>query len=148
MLKMPSPRPHSFNYTSNCDGVAIVCFTSGTHFMVMVFFLSQMHKPTQTCSVLGTTGKPKGVMLGHSALIVQSLAKIATIGYNEDDVQIHILTLQLHVQNTTSNSFLEVILMFKCAGVFAYCSIRPRGWTIISFSHVNGRRMSCIDAQI
>ncbi|KAI7738564.1 LOW QUALITY PROTEIN: hypothetical protein M8C21_015842 [Ambrosia artemisiifolia] len=28
MLKMPSPRRHSFNYTSNCDGVAIVCFTS------------------------------------------------------------------------------------------------------------------------
>ncbi|KAJ0796869.1 putative o-succinylbenzoate--CoA ligase [Helianthus annuus] len=65
MLKMPSPRPHSFNYTSNRDGVAIVCFTSGT------------------------TGKPKGVMLSHSALIVQSLAKIATVGYNEDDVYMH-----------------------------------------------------------
>ncbi|XP_076897395.1 2-succinylbenzoate--CoA ligase, chloroplastic/peroxisomal-like [Bidens hawaiensis] len=64
-LKIPSPRPHSFNYTSNCDGVAIVCFTSGT------------------------TGKPKGVMLSHSALIIQSLAKIATIGYNEDDVYLH-----------------------------------------------------------
>lgn len=34
----------------------------------------------------GTTGKPKGVTLSHGALIVQSLAKIAVIGYNEDDV--------------------------------------------------------------
>ncbi|KAL8192310.1 hypothetical protein R6Q57_027977 [Mikania cordata] len=65
MLKMPPPRPHLFNYTSHCYGVAIVCFTSGT------------------------TGKPKGVMLSHSALIVQSLAKIAIIGYNEDDVYLH-----------------------------------------------------------
>ncbi|KAK9055963.1 hypothetical protein SSX86_027050 [Deinandra increscens subsp. villosa] len=65
MLRKSSPRPHSFNYTSNHDGVAIVCFTSGT------------------------TGKPKGIMLSHSALIVQSLAKIATIGYNEDDVYLH-----------------------------------------------------------
>ncbi|KAI7737920.1 hypothetical protein M8C21_027386 [Ambrosia artemisiifolia] len=47
--------------------------------------------------LLGTTGKSKGVMLSHSAFIVQSLAKIATVGYNEDDVQLHICTLQLHV---------------------------------------------------
>nr|GFA39655.1 2-succinylbenzoate--CoA ligase, chloroplastic/peroxisomal [Tanacetum cinerariifolium] len=37
----------------------------------------------------GTTGKPKGVMLSHSALVVQSLAKIAAIGYSEDDVYLH-----------------------------------------------------------
>ncbi|KAI3710055.1 hypothetical protein L2E82_39828 [Cichorium intybus] len=64
-LKMPSPRPQLFNYSSTCNGAAIVCFTSGT------------------------TGKPKGVMLSHSALVVQSLAKIAVIGYNEDDVYLH-----------------------------------------------------------
>ena len=34
----------------------------------------------------GTTGKPKGVTLSHGALIIQSLAKIAIVGYNEDDV--------------------------------------------------------------
>lgn len=35
---------------------------------------------------IGTTGRPKGVTLSHSAFIVQSLAKIATVGYGEDDV--------------------------------------------------------------
>jgi hypothetical protein len=34
----------------------------------------------------GTTGRPKGVAISHSALIVQSLAKIAVIGYSSCDV--------------------------------------------------------------
>ena len=36
----------------------------------------------------GTTGRPKGVIISHSALIIQSLAKIAMVGYSEDDVRI------------------------------------------------------------
>uniref|UniRef100_M1BWL1 Acyl-activating enzyme 14 n=1 Tax=Solanum tuberosum TaxID=4113 RepID=M1BWL1_SOLTU len=36
-----------------------------------------------------TTGRPKGVTLSHSALVVQSLAKIAIVGYGEDDVYLH-----------------------------------------------------------
>jgi acyl-activating enzyme 14 len=36
----------------------------------------------------GTTGKPKGVTLSHSALIIQSLSKIAIVGYGEDDVRL------------------------------------------------------------
>ncbi|CAK7345905.1 unnamed protein product [Dovyalis caffra] len=47
------------------EGAVIVCFTSGT------------------------TGRPKGVILSHSALIVQSLAKVAIVGYNDDDVYLH-----------------------------------------------------------
>lgn len=35
---------------------------------------------------LGTTGRPKGVAISHVALTVQSLAKIAIIGYGENDV--------------------------------------------------------------
>lgn len=34
----------------------------------------------------GTTGRPKGVAISHTSLIVQSLAKIAIVGYGEDDV--------------------------------------------------------------
>lgn len=34
----------------------------------------------------GTTGRPKGVTLSHAALIIQSLSKIAIVGYGEDDV--------------------------------------------------------------
>lgn len=34
----------------------------------------------------GTTGRPKGVAVSHNALVVQSLAKLAVIGYNSSDV--------------------------------------------------------------
>ncbi|KAG6387078.1 hypothetical protein SASPL_152261 [Salvia splendens] len=36
-----------------------------------------------------TTGRPKGATLSHSALVIQSLAKIAIVGYDEDDVYLH-----------------------------------------------------------
>ncbi|GAB4829431.1 hypothetical protein Ancab_019102 [Ancistrocladus abbreviatus] len=45
------------------------------------------------CFTSGTTGKPKGVTISHTALIVQSLAKLAIVGYNEDDVYLHIAPL-------------------------------------------------------
>jgi o-succinylbenzoate---CoA ligase len=35
----------------------------------------------------GTTGRPKGVAISHTSLIIQSLAKIAIVGYGEDDVR-------------------------------------------------------------
>uniref|UniRef100_A0A5B6YT33 Uncharacterized protein n=1 Tax=Davidia involucrata TaxID=16924 RepID=A0A5B6YT33_DAVIN len=64
-LKKPSLRSLSFNYVWAPEGIAIICFTSGT------------------------TGRPKGVTISHSALIVQSLAKIAIVGYSEDDIYLH-----------------------------------------------------------
>ncbi|OVA14989.1 AMP-dependent synthetase/ligase [Macleaya cordata] len=54
-----------FDYCWAPDGIALICFTSGT------------------------TGRPKGVAISHTSLIVQSLAKIAIVGYNEDDVYLH-----------------------------------------------------------
>ncbi|XP_022146566.1 2-succinylbenzoate--CoA ligase, chloroplastic/peroxisomal isoform X2 [Momordica charantia] len=53
------------NFLHAPDGAAVICFTSGT------------------------TGRPKGVTITHSALIVQALAKVAIVGYSEDDVYLH-----------------------------------------------------------
>lgn len=39
----------------------------------------------------GTTGRPKGVTISHSALIIQSLAKVAMVGYDEDDVSLYLM---------------------------------------------------------
>ncbi|XP_021888490.1 2-succinylbenzoate--CoA ligase, chloroplastic/peroxisomal [Carica papaya] len=65
MVKEHCERRLPSTYSWAPDGSAIICFTSGT------------------------TGRPKGVTISHSALIVQSLAKIAIVGYGEDDVYLH-----------------------------------------------------------
>lgn len=41
------------------------------------------------CFTSGTTGRPKGATLSHSALVIQSLSKIAIVRYDEDDVYLH-----------------------------------------------------------
>ncbi|KAJ6894867.1 hypothetical protein NC652_028572 [Populus alba x Populus x berolinensis] len=53
------------DYSWAPEGAVVICFTSGT------------------------TGRPKGVIISHSAMIVQSLAKVAVVGYSEDDVYLH-----------------------------------------------------------
>ncbi|GAV67241.1 AMP-binding domain-containing protein [Cephalotus follicularis] len=65
ILKQQSARSPPVTYSWAPEGAVIICFTSGT------------------------TGRPKGVVISHSALIVQSLAKIAIVGYGEDDVYLH-----------------------------------------------------------
>nr|CAB3482042.1 unnamed protein product [Digitaria exilis] len=45
------------------------------------------------CFTSGTTGRPKGVAISHTSLIIQSLAKIAIVGYGEDDVYLHMAPL-------------------------------------------------------
>ncbi|WCJ22224.1 2-succinylbenzoate--CoA ligase chloroplastic/peroxisomal [Euphorbia peplus] len=65
MLRRNGIRSPALDYTWAPDGAALICFTSGT------------------------TGKPKGVLISHTALIVQSLAKVAIVGYCEDDVYLH-----------------------------------------------------------
>ncbi|KAL3632361.1 hypothetical protein CASFOL_025345 [Castilleja foliolosa] len=57
--------PGGLDYLWAPERVAIICFTSGT------------------------TGRPKGATISHSALVVQSLAKIAIVRYDEDDVYLH-----------------------------------------------------------
>ncbi|XP_061996286.1 2-succinylbenzoate--CoA ligase, chloroplastic/peroxisomal-like [Rosa rugosa] len=58
-------RVASLDYCWAPEGAVIICFTSGT------------------------SGRPKGVVISHSAFIVQSLAKIAVVGYGEEDVYLH-----------------------------------------------------------
>ncbi|KAL9452870.1 hypothetical protein AB3S75_008623 [Citrus x aurantiifolia] len=65
ILKGYSLRSLPFTHSWAPEGAVIICFTSGT------------------------TGSPKGVVISHSALIVQSLAKIAIVGYGEEDVYLH-----------------------------------------------------------
>lgn len=57
ILKGYSLRSLPFTHSWAPEGAVIICFTSGT------------------------TGNPKGVVISHAALIVQSLAKIAIVGY-------------------------------------------------------------------
>ncbi|KAL6542687.1 hypothetical protein OROHE_010207 [Orobanche hederae] len=65
LLKQPSGRFATLDYLWAPERAAIICFTSGT------------------------TGRPKGATISHSALVVQSLAKIAVVRYHEDDVYLH-----------------------------------------------------------
>ncbi|GAB2272320.1 hypothetical protein Dimus_007140 [Dionaea muscipula] len=65
MLKPLPPKSLSRSYCWAPEGMVLICFTSGT------------------------TGKPKGVTISHTALMVQSLAKLAIVGYSEDDVYLH-----------------------------------------------------------
>ncbi|XVF75050.1 hypothetical protein PTKIN_Ptkin13bG0157800 [Pterospermum kingtungense] len=65
MLVENTVRSASLNYSFAPEGAVVICFTTGT------------------------TGKPKGVVISHTALIVQSLAKVAIVGYSEDDVYLH-----------------------------------------------------------
>lgn len=53
-----------------------MCFSSA-YLISFCFFLA-----------IGTTGRPKGVTISHLAFITQSLAKIAVVGYGEDDVRL------------------------------------------------------------
>ncbi|VVA99213.1 unnamed protein product [Arabis nemorensis] len=53
------------------------------------------------CFTSGTTGSPKGVTISHLAFITQSLAKIAIVGYGEDDVYLHTSPL-VHIGGLSS----------------------------------------------
>ncbi|CAM6096926.1 unnamed protein product [Calypogeia fissa] len=51
------------------------------------------HSIALICFTSGTTGRPKGVSLSHNALIVQSEAKMAVVGYSHKDVYLHTATM-------------------------------------------------------
>ncbi|KAL3157069.1 hypothetical protein ABBQ38_001316 [Trebouxia sp. C0009 RCD-2024] len=59
------------------DGGAIICFTSGT------------------------TGQPKGVLISHTALHCQAIAKLMVVGYNSHDVYMHAAPL-FHIGGLSS----------------------------------------------
>lgn len=53
------------------------------------------------CFTSGSTGRHKAAALGHAALTLQSLAKLATVGYSADDVYLHTAPL-FHVGGLSS----------------------------------------------
>ncbi|KAL2467419.1 2-succinylbenzoate--CoA ligase [Abeliophyllum distichum] len=69
LLKKPTGRSVTMDYIWAPERDVIICFTSGT------------------------TGRPKGATISHSALVIQSLAKIATVHYDEEDVYLHTVPL-------------------------------------------------------
>uniref|UniRef100_A0A1D1YDS6 4-coumarate--CoA ligase n=1 Tax=Anthurium amnicola TaxID=1678845 RepID=A0A1D1YDS6_9ARAE len=85
-IKMPVEDP-AFDHIWAPEDIALICFTSGT------------------------TGRPKGVAISHMALIIQSSAKIATVGYSEDDVYLHTAPL-CHIGGISS--CITVLLVGGC----------------------------------
>ncbi|KAG7593435.1 AMP-dependent synthetase/ligase [Arabidopsis thaliana x Arabidopsis arenosa] len=77
MLKQHTLVPSLPTYAWAPDDAVVICFTSGT------------------------TGRPKGVTISHLAFITQSLAKIAIVGYGEDDVYLHTSPL-VHIGGLSS----------------------------------------------
>ncbi|KAF9587264.1 hypothetical protein IFM89_039511 [Coptis chinensis] len=77
----------SLDYQWAPEGIVLICFTSGT------------------------SGRPKGVAIGHTALIVQSLAKIAVAGYSEEDVYLHTAPL-CHIGGISSG--LAMLMVGAC----------------------------------
>ena len=95
LLVGPQPDCVSFSgtYTSECliqqglgtqlqlkqspDGAAIICFTSGT------------------------TGRPKGALISHTALHSQAMAKLMVVGYNHHDTYLHAAPL-FHIGGLSS----------------------------------------------
>ncbi|KAF5203957.1 2-succinylbenzoate--CoA ligase, chloroplastic/peroxisomal [Thalictrum thalictroides] len=77
----------SLEYQWAPEGVVLICFTSGT------------------------SGRPKGVAIGHTALIVQSLAKIDIVGYNKDDVYLHAAPL-CHIGGISSG--MAMLMVAAC----------------------------------
>ncbi|XP_020593308.1 2-succinylbenzoate--CoA ligase, chloroplastic/peroxisomal isoform X2 [Phalaenopsis equestris] len=64
-IRKPSQGTQFIDPIYAINGIALICFTSGT------------------------TGQPRGVAISHKALVIQSLAKITIVGYAEDDVYLH-----------------------------------------------------------
>ncbi|PIA53300.1 hypothetical protein AQUCO_00900108v1 [Aquilegia coerulea] len=77
----------SLEYQWAPEGVVLICFTSGT------------------------SGRPKGVAIGHTALIVQSLAKISIVGYSKDDVYLHTAPL-CHIGGISSG--MAMLMIASC----------------------------------
>ncbi|KAJ1267129.1 hypothetical protein BS78_07G032700 [Paspalum vaginatum] len=85
------------------------------------------------CFTSGTTGRPKGVAISHTSLIVQSLAKIAIVGYGEDDIYLHTAPL-CHIGGISSCMAVLMaggchVLMPKFDAKSAFDAIQEQGVT-------------------
>eukprot|EP00897_Mesotaenium_endlicherianum_P002608 jgi/Mesen1/2375/ME000156S01519 len=95
------------------SGVALICFTSGT------------------------TGAPKGAALSHTALVTQSLAKVAAVGYSNRDVYLHLAPL-CHIGGISS-----ALAMVMACGRHVFAA---RYDADVAISHMRAHRVTALIA--
>ncbi|CAI5949872.1 unnamed protein product [Closterium sp. NIES-64] len=92
----PSHPTHHTNSSPSHPPRSLACSSpppSSSSFLHHIPLRFAPHRIALLCFTSGTTGTPKAAALSHTALILQSLAKLACAGYRHDDAFLHVAPL-------------------------------------------------------